>query len=571
MTVLSVWAPRAGRVEVEVGGSRQAMSPGERGWWWAEVPDPQVDYAFALDGGPSLPDPRSAWQPFGVHAPSRTLDHSSYCWEDGSWKAGPLSSAVVYELHVGTFTEEGTFEAATKRLDHLVDLGITHLELMPVNEFSGIRGWGYDGVDLFAPHHAYGGPEGLKRLVDACHRAGLAVIMDVVYNHLGPEGNYLGRFGPYFTNRYHTPWGAAINLDGPGSDEVRRFLCDNAVMWLRDYHLDGLRIDAVHAIFDMSAVHFLEQLADEVRKLEARLGRHLVVIAESDLNDPRLVRPPEAGGYGLDAQWSDDFHHALWTVLTGEQDGYYADFGSLGQLAKSLRNAYVYEGQRSVFRERRHGRPPGGVPGERFLGYLQNHDQVGNRGCGERSSEVMSRGRLEVGAALVLTAPFVPMLFQGEEWGASTPFLYFSGHEDPELGEAVRRGRREEFAGFGWDPQAVPDPQDPDTYRRAKLDWGELGRPPHADLLEWHRKLIRLRRRSPSLVDGRRDLVQVRHDERARWLVMQRSRMTVAVNLASAGQVVPAGGRIVLASSQAELDREGVKLPPESVAILEST
>ncbi len=571
MTVLSVWAPRAGRVEVEVGGSRQAMSPGERGWWWAEVPDPQVDYAFALDGGPSLPDPRSAWQPFGVHAPSRTLDHSSYCWEDGSWKAGPLSSAVVYELHVGTFTEEGTFEAATKRLDHLVDLGITHLELMPVNEFSGIRGWGYDGVDLFAPHHAYGGPEGLKRLVDACHRAGLAVIMDVVYNHLGPEGNYLGRFGPYFTNRYHTPWGAAINLDGPGSDEVRRFLCDNALMWLRDYHLDGLRIDAVHAIFDMSAVHFLEQLADEVRKLEARLGRHLVVIAESDLNDPRLVRPPEAGGYGLDAQWSDDFHHALWTVLTGEQDGYYADFGSLGQLAKSLRNAYVYEGQRSVFRERRHGRPPGGVPGERFLGYLQNHDQVGNRACGERSSEVMSRGRLEVGAALVLTAPFVPMLFQGEEWGASTPFLYFSGHEDPELGEAVRRGRREEFAGFGWDPQAVPDPQDPDTYRRAKLDWGELGRPPHADLLEWHRKLIRLRRRSPSLVDGRRDLVQVRHDERARWLVMQRSRMTVAVNLASAGQVVPAGGRIVLASSQAELDREGVKLPPESVAILEST
>ena len=450
------------------------------GWWTAEAVSaaPGTDYAFRLDGGPPLPDPRSVWQPQGVHGPSRVLDHGAFPWTDGRWQQGPLPSAVLYELHVGTFTPEGTFEAAIARLDHLVDLGITHVELMPVAEFPGSRGWGYDGVDLYAPHHAYGGPEGLKRLVNACHAKGFAVLLDVVYNHLGPAGNYLERFGPYFTARHQTPWGPAVNLDGPGSDEVRRFFCDNALMWLRDYHLDGLRLDAVHALVDTSAVSFLEQLAAEVHALEAHLGRHLVLIAESDLNDPRVVRPPELGGYGLGAQWSDDFHHALHTVLTGERDGYYADFGSLADLAKALTGTFVYDGRYSHFRGRRHGRPTAGLTGDHFLGYLQNHDQIGNRAQGERSSHLPNSGRLKIAAALVLTSPFIPLLFQGEEWGASTPFQYFTDHDDPELGRAVREGRRVEFAGFGWAPEAIPDPQDPATFARSKLDWQERARSP---------------------------------------------------------------------------------------------
>jgi maltooligosyltrehalose trehalohydrolase len=573
--IFQLWAPKVTSVEIAIGGERIPMSTRVDGWWTVEVASagPSTDYAFILDDCQPLPDPRSSWQPHGVHGASRLLDHQAFAWTDARWQPGPLASAVLYELHIGTFTPAGTFEAAIERLEHLVALGITHVELMPVAEFPGSRGWGYDGVDLYAPHHCYGGPEGLKRLVDAAHSKGLAVILDVVYNHLGPAGNYLERFGPYFTTRHQTPWGAAVNLDGPGSDGVRRFFCDNALMWLRDYHLDGLRLDAVHALVDTSAVHFLEQLAAEVHALEAQLGRHVVLIAESDLNDPRVVRPPESGGYGLEAQWSDDFHHALHTVLTGERAGYYADFGSLADLAKAFTGPFVYDGRYSRFRDRRHGRPATGLSGHRFLGYLQNHDQVGNRARGERSSHLISPGRLKIAAALVLTSPFVPLVFQGEEWGASAPFQYFTDHDDPALGRAVREGRRTEFAAFGWAPEEIPDPQDPTTFARSQLDWGEREREPHVGLFAWHRRLIRLRRLMPTLADGRMDQMCVHYDEDARWLTLERGPVTVMCNLAAQTQTVPLQqwrpAHVLLASEAGmTVGATGVVLPPEAVVIL---
>jgi maltooligosyltrehalose trehalohydrolase len=501
------------------------------------------------------------------------VDHGSFRWNDAHWNPPPLSSAIIYELHIGTFTPAGTFEGALECLSHLIDLGITHVELMPVAEFSGDRGWGYDGVDLYAPHHAYGGPDALKRLVDACHTRGLAVILDVVYNHFGPSGNYLAQFGPYQSGHYRTPWGDAVNFDRRGSDEVRRFLCDNALMWLRDYHFDALRIDAIHAIADSSAIHFLEQLAGEVAALQARVGRHLALIAESNLNDPRVVRPVEAGGYGLDAQWSDDLHHALHAWLTGERSGYYADFGSLAHLAKALHSAYVFDGCYSQYRGRCHGRPAAGLSGHRFLGYSQTHDQVGNRAKGERSAMLMSRGRLKIAAALVMTAPFVPMLFQGEEWGASTPFLYFTGHPEAELGHAVSEGRKREFVAFGWDPKDIPDPQSPETFQRSKLDWAELTRGPHADLLQWHRELFRLRKQSPELTDGRLERVLVQFEESAQWLTMTRGSTATVCNFALESSRVPLANaaqcKILLSTvPEVKIGVESVDMPGESVAIL---
>jgi maltooligosyltrehalose trehalohydrolase len=574
MTPFRVWAPKAKKVEVEVRGGRYPMTAGENGWWFTELSlaEANADYAFVLDGGRPLPDPRSPWQPRGVHGPSRLVDHNAFAWRDQHWQAPPFSAAVVYELHIGTFTPQGTFIAAIDKLDHLVQLGITHVELMSVAEFPGSRGWGYDGADLYAPHHAYGGPDGLKRLVNACHARGLAVILDVVYNHLGPAGNYLAGFGPYFTQRYATPWGQAINFDGPDSDEVRRFFCDNALMWLRDYHFDALRTDAVHAILDTSAVHILEQLACEVQEFEAQSGRHLALIAESDLNDPRVVRPQAVGGYGIQSQWSDDFHHALHTVLTGEREGYYADFGSIADLAKALERVFVYDGRYSKFRRRRHGRSPAGLPGYSFLGYLQTHDQVGNRAMGERSSHLMSLGRLKIAAALVMTAPFIPMLFQGEEWGASSPFLYFTDHEDPQLGRAVTEGRRREFAAFSAHAADVPDPQALATFERSKLIWAERDKEPHAGLLDWHRWLIRLRRETPAFSDGRLERVKVSFDEEARWLVLTRGTAAVACNFAGGAQRVPlAIGRdaqiLVASDREVRVVEDKAELPPESVAI----
>lgn len=574
--IVRVWAPTAHDVQLDLGTNRLPMVRAEGGWWTVETPRvrPGVDYAFVLDGAePPLPDPRSQSQPHGVHGRSRIVDHSTFKWSDKGWNAPAFDSAIVYEMQVGTFTPAGSFDAAIDRLGHLTDLGITHVELMPVVEFSGNRGWGYDGVDIFAPHHAYGGPEALKRLIDACHARGLAVLLDVVYNHFGPSGNYLSRFGPYLTHRYATPWGDAINFDERGSDEVRRLFCDNALMWLRDYHFDGLRIDAVHAIVDASAIHFLEQLACEVAMLERELGRRLILIAESDLNDPRLVRARELGGFGLDAQWSDDFHHALHSVLTGESAGYYADFGSIADLAKALRQAWVYDGRFSNFRGRRHGRSPAGLSGYRFLGYAQTHDQVGNRATGDRSSHLMSIGRLKIAAALVLTSPFVPMLFQGEEWGASTPFLYFTGHEDPDLAHAVSAGRKREFAAFGWDPERIPDPQEIETFERSKLNWEELSQEPHRDILDWHRELIRLRAQMPELRDGRLDLIDVAFDENARWLRVTRDRVTIVCNISVAPQSITiassASHRLAMASdNRIALKGSRVELPPDSVAIL---
>jgi maltooligosyltrehalose trehalohydrolase len=578
VTTFSVWAPKAGeRVDLVLPneGGRVEMRPAGRGWWAADVPEagPGTDYLFSIDGGPGLPDPRSEFQPEGVHGPSRLVDHSAFEWTDDRWRgAAPLSGALIYEAHVGTFTPEGTFGAAIEKLPHLVELGVTHLELMPVMEFPGTRGWGYDGVDVFAPHHAYGGPDGLKRLVDAAHAAGLGVILDVVYNHLGPDGNYLGAYGPYFTSRYTTPWGEAVNYDDAGSDEVRDFVGDNACYWLEHYHVDGLRLDAVHAIFDTSAVHILEELARRVSTLQARLGRRKFLIAESDLNDPKLVRAPEAGGFGLDAAWSDDFHHALHSALTGETAGYYEDFGGLAPLGRALERGYVYGGNRSPHRGRRHGRPLNGVPAHRLFGYLQNHDQVGNRAAGERSSALMSTGRLHIAAALVLCSPFVPLLFEGEEWGASTPFQYFTDHIDEELGRLVSQGRRREFAAFGWNPEDVPDPQDPATFERSILDWAELTKEPHAALLEWHKELLTLRRRIPALSDGDFNNVHTTWDDDAHWFCLRRGPITVATNLASETKAVPVPGdattMLLSSDATAALEDGAVQLPADSVAIL---
>ncbi len=575
MPVFKVWAPLAQRVEIDIAGKRRLMSRDANGWWTVEASGGAgSDYWFILDGGEPLPDPSSPWQPNGVFGPSRVVDPNAFKWTDDKWQPRPLAAAILYELHIGTFTAEGTFRSAVGKLDELIRLGVTHIELMPVAEFSGEHGWGYDSTFLYAPHHAYGGPNGLKHFVNACHSRGLAVILDVIYNHLGPAGNNLARFGPYFTDRYTTPWGRAINFDGPESDQVRRYFCDNALMWLRDYHFDGLRIDAVHAIIDTSALHFLEQLAREVAALQAQIGRHLVLIAESDLNDPRVIRPRAIGGYGIDAQWSDDFHHALHCVLTGERNGYYADFGTLSALAKALKQGFVYDGAYSSFRRRRHGRRPLGISGHNLLGYMQNHDQIGNRAMGERSFHLLSVNRLKIAAALVLTAPFIPMLFQGEEWGASSPFLYFTDHADPELGRAVTAGRREEFAAFGWNSDDVPDPQARGSFERSKLNWDERTQEPHSGLLDWHRRLIELRRNSVALADGSLDNVQVRFNEAAKWLVMERGPVAVACNLNPLTQVVPthlsAVGKIILTSEKrAQIFDGELVLPPDSVAVIQ--
>ncbi|HEX2142405.1 MAG TPA: malto-oligosyltrehalose trehalohydrolase [Candidatus Limnocylindria bacterium] len=569
---LAVWAPNAERVEACIGGGRLAMTPQEGGWW--QLPREMTagtDYGFSLDGGPSLPDPRSPWQPSGIEGPSRTLDHDAFAWTDAGWRAPPLGAGAVYELHVGTFTPGGTFDTAAERLADLAALGVTHLELMPVAEFSGRHGWGYDGVDLYAPHHAYGGPEGMKRFVDAAHAHGLAVICDVVYNHLGPAGNHLAKFGPYFTDRYSTPWGSAINYDDRGSEEVRRFVIDNALMWLRDYHADGLRLDAVHTIIDTSALHILEEIGHEVRRLELAVGRPLLVTVETDRNDPRLVRSTDAGGLGLDAAWNDDFHHALHALLTGERDGYYADFGEMKHLAEALQHGWVFRGGFSAERERRHGREPMGVPGVRFIGYSQNHDQVGNRARGERISQLVGIGRAKIAAAVVLTSPFVPLLFAGEEWAASTPFPYFSDHADPQLAEAVRTGRQEEFAAFGWDSSSIPDPQDPATFQAAVLRWEERDRGTHRDMLEWYRALLALRQVTPALLDPRLTQVDCDHEPEAGWFAIRRGGISIIFNLGPEPVTLPASGELLLASGpRVAMDGEGLRLPPEAVAIVGS-
>lgn len=578
MTELRVWAPRARHgVRAVVGpeGRRHEMARDERGWFAVEVPGlgPGVDYAFEVDGRGPFPDPRSPWQPRGVHGPSRVVDHAAYAWGDEGWAGADIRDGVVYELHVGTFSPRGDFDGVVERLDHLVELGVTAVELMPVNEFPGTRNWGYDGVQLFAPHHAYGGPDGLKRLVDACHQRDLAVVLDVVYNHLGPEGNHLGAFGPYFTDFYATPWGEAVNFDRADSDEVRSFVLDNAVMWLRDYHVDALRLDAVHAIIDTSAVHLLEEMAEVVEHLAGELGRPLTLVAESDQNDPRLCRPRELGGYGLHAQWSDDFHHALHVALTGESSGYYADFDGLDALARTMRQGWLFTGGWSPYRRRRHGRPAEHLTCRQLLAYSQNHDQVGNRAVGDRLGAGVSDGRARIAAALVLASPYVPMLFQGEEWGSTSPFQYFTDHQDSELGRAVAQGRRSEFAAFGWEPEQVPDPQEPATFERSRLDWSQLGEPRHAEMLEWYRALVALRAAEPDLRAGQcPSCVEV--DATAGWLRVERGPWSIVVNLGAREQRVPCpAGTVALASDPAcpGATRDGaLALPPDAVALVDS-
>jgi maltooligosyltrehalose trehalohydrolase len=555
MHTFKVWAPLPKKVAVTSNGRTLAMEgPDRQGSWHLDVADaePGSDYCFLLDDDDKCyPDPRSRWQPNGVHGASRLYDQASFHWNDGAFKSVPLANAVVYELHPGTFTAKGTLDEAIAKLDYLADLGITHVELMPVASFAGDRGWGYDGVALFSVHEPYGGPEALKRFVDAAHRKGLAVLLDVVYNHFGPVGNYTGKFGPYLTEAHRTPWGGAVNLEEEWSDQVRRFFCDNALMWLRDYHIDGLRLDAVHAFVDRSAVHFLEQLSAEIAALSASLERPLVVIAESDLNDPRLVIPRDAGGLGLDAQWSDDFHHALFAVLTPKSaDGYYSDFGELSHLAKALEENYVYHGQYSSYRNRAHGRSAEHIPQHRFLGYIQNHDQIGNRAIGDRLHDVVGFDRARVAAAIVLLSPFVPMIFQGEEWAASSPFQYFADHEDPEMARLVAEGRRKEFAAFGWQPDSIPNPESPETFERSRLIWNEVSEGRHAEMHAWYQALIRLRRDTPSLSNGEPGSTHVVYDEQAMTFSMTRGSVTLACNLGSAGYEVevPEGSKLVLSS-----------------------
>jgi len=577
MHEFAVWAPRPKKISVKIGDALYPMlGPNDKGWWGVSVEDAGhgTDYAFVLNDDPATyPDPRGLRQPHGVHGASQLYDHKAFVWSDDRWQAPPLSAAVIYEVNVGTFTEAGTFNGAIERIGYLVELGVTHVELMPVAAFPGERGWGYDGVSMFAVGDLYGGPDGLKCFVDACHERGLAVLLDVVYNHFGPVGNYTGKFAPYLTEVHRTPWGEAVNLEGPGSDQVRRFFCDNALMWLRDYHIDGLRLDAVHEFMDRSAINFMEQLSAEVELLSSTLGRRLVLIAESDLNDPKVVTPREAGGYGIDAQWNDDFQHALFSILSaeGSDKGYYVDFGSFEQLAKSLTQIFVYDGIYSRYRRNIHGRPVEGLSAHHFVGFIQNHDQVGNRAAGDRLEQIVGKNRAMVAAAIVMMAPFIPLIFQGEEYAASTPFQYFAHHEEPEMAKAVSEGRKRDFEAFGWSEDEIPDPEDVVTFERSTLKWEEINDGEHAEMLEWYRQLIHLRRNSISLNDGDLGHVKVRFDEKQRWLVMERGLVRVLCNLGGGPvEFENPGGYPVVLSSQGDVPTSSGKmvLLPDHVVIL---
>ncbi|MCV2396314.1 malto-oligosyltrehalose trehalohydrolase [Actinotalea sp. M2MS4P-6] len=551
-----VWAPGAGSVTLHHGpGGIEASRPMTRleaGWWTSDVAlGHGTDYAFAPDGADPLPDPRSAWQPHGVHGPSRVFDPRRHTWTDADWTGVDARGAVAYELHVGTFTPEGTLDAAIGRLDHLVALGVQLVELMPLAAFPGVAGWGYDGVALYAVHDPYGGPAALQRFVDAAHRAGIGVCLDVVYNHLGPSGNYLMQFGPYFTDTHETPWGWAVNLDAPHAAGMRSFLIDNATRWLRDFHLDALRLDAVHALADDSERHLLAELADAVALLAAELGRPLSLVAESDLNDATMVTPTAEGGLGMTAQWADDVHHALHAWVTGERHGYYGDFGDAATLAHALTRVFVHEGGWSTFRGRPWGAPvPPGTDGHRFVVFAQNHDQVGNRALGDRPSARLAPALLALEAAAVLTSPFTPMLFMGEEWGARTPFQFFTDHAEPDLVEGIRRGRAQEFAGHGWEelyggPPDVPDPQSPATVEASRLDWSEPEHPDHARMLTWYRTLVALRANEPDLASGDLDTTGAVAAPDGTWVVLHRGRLRVVLHRGDGPTRVPLGGTAV--------------------------
>jgi maltooligosyltrehalose trehalohydrolase len=575
-----LWAPKAQKISLKWRDNILPLNgPNQRGWWTLEVPEAGCGdaYAFLLDDDPTpYPDPRSLHQPGGVHEPSRLYDHSKFDWHDQLWRGSPKTGSIIYELHIGTFSEEGTFDGAIQHLQYLTELGITHVEVMPVASWAGRQGWGYDSVAMFAPHEAYGGPDGFKRFVDACHANGLNVILDVVYNHFGPVGNYTIKFGPYLNPKRQTPWGDAVNLDQEGSDEVRRFFVDNALMWLKDYHCDGLRFDAVHAFIDLSAVHFMEQITTEVERLSATLSKEFYLIAESDLNDPRVVRSREGHGYGMDSQWSDDFHHALFALLYTPREsetGYYDDFGSFADLQKALKNAYVYDGQYSPYRKRRHGRPVDGLSAHHFIHFDQNHDQVGNRGWGERQEHLLGLAAAKVSLGLVLTAPYVPMLFMGEEWATSAPFLYFADHEDEEMRRSVAEGRKREFAAFGFDGE-VPNPEEQKTFELSKVRWEEQSQGKHAEMLAWIKALIKLRRHTVSLNDGDLHRLAVSINEEQRTLVMERDEARVVINFGDQPHsfTILAGEKLELISQEGiGVQESQLHLPAMTMAVLMST
>ena len=587
-TRFAVWAPKARRLSVRVyTGSAAGEHPlvrDDRDLFSATIPGVRAgdDYAYRIDGGAERPDPVSRWQPHGVHGASRVVDPNAFAWTDGAWKGIEMADFVFYEIHVGTFTPQGTFDAIIPRLASLRELGVTAIELMPVAQFPGERNWGYDGVQLYAPQQSYGGPDALKRLVNAAHAEGLAVVQDVVYNHVGPEGNYLAEYGPYFTDVYRTPWGLAMNYDGAYSDEVRRFIIENACYWVRELHMDALRLDAVHGIFDFRAVHLTEALTERVHALADVLDRNVEVIAESDLNDPRLLRPVALGGYGMDAQWSDDFHHAVHVALTGERVGYYEGFAELGgitAIADALEHRFVFRGQYASHRHRQHGAPADDVPAEHFVVFIQNHDQVGNRAAGERLGALVSFEALQLAAALLLLSPYVPLLFMGEEYNEPAPFQYFVSHSDRDLVAAVRKGRHEEFESFGWASE-VPDPQAEETFARSRIHY-ELGREgEHAKLREMYRALLKIRREEPALRPGAAR-VTVRRDPTARWIAMRLdapgARSLLALfNLATEERRIPLaeddgdGWRSRFATYSLDAESPGgsmVALPPLSAAL----
>jgi len=573
----SVWAPLAREVALKLVFPEERLVPMEedgRGYWKCSVADvsPGALYFYRLDGERERPDPASHSQPDGVHGPSRMIDHGAHMWEDDNWKGIPLSEMIIYELHTGTFTPEGTFDAITGRLDDLKETGINAIELMPVAQFPGERNWGYDGVYPYAVQNSYGGPEGLKRLVSACHSKGIAVVLDVVYNHLGPEGNYLWDFGPYFTEKYKTPWGWAINYDDAYSNEVRNYFIENALYWFGLYHVDALRIDAIHGITDMSAVPFLEQLARRVEAFSTEKRRKYYLIAESDLNDARFIRPRELGGFGIDAQWNDDFHHCVHTLLTGQSDGYYADFGGIAQLGKALREGFVYSGVYSKYRKRDHGNSSKDRPAEQFVVFSQNHDQVGNRIFGERLSGLVSFESLKLAAGVTLLSPYVPLLFMGEEYAEDAPFLYFVSHSDAALIEAVREGRKKEFSAFSRMGE-TPDAQDEGTFGRSKIRWEKRTTGRHAVMLDFYRNLAALRRTIPALSRLDKDNLEV-YELPENVLYMRRrqdsSDVLVLFNFGSdaAGFAVATEGRWkkILDSADPKWAGPGALLPEEIVS-----
>jgi maltooligosyltrehalose trehalohydrolase len=576
MTEFQVWAPKPAQVRLYLDSTAGALHPMTRsddGWWRATIEtSPDARYGYLLDDDPTvLPDPRSARQPDGVHARSQLWDASGAGWTDADWRGRSVQGAVIYELHVGTFTPAGTFDSAIEKLDYLVDLGIDFVELMPVNSFAGTHGWGYDGVLWYSVHEPYGGPDGLVRFVNACHARGLGVLIDAVFNHFGPSGNYLPRFGPYLSSASN-PWGEGINIADADSDEVRRYIIGCALRWMRDFHADGLRLDAVHALFDTTAIHILEELATETDWLSKQVGHPLSLVAESDLNDPRVITPRDQHGYGVTAQWDDDVHHAVHTAVSGERQGYYADFGSLATLAETLRHGFFHAATYSSFRRRRHGRPldVSRIPATRLVAYTCTHDQVGNRALGDRPSQNLTGGQLAIKAALTLGSPYTAMLFMGEEWGAFTPFQFFSSHPEPELARATAEGRKAEFAEHGWDANDIPDPQDPQTFARSKLNWDEVDSGEHARLYAFYRDLIALRRTETDLADPWLEHVVVDYDEDRRWIVMRRNRLVIACNLGTEATSVPVSGELVLSWNSPSVGAKATELPGHSSAILRS-